>query len=202
MAADLESARDRPIRRRFVQLLDALEAVHARYAIIGAVAMGAHGVRRFTEDIDVLIARDDLEPVVGKLARAMAEVGREPEGGPTQQVRLRSRRARGPHAVDLDLLVPIDAIKAWALATAVRGRAFDRKVDLASSEALVLMKLQAYLADPASHQGGKHRVDAMRMLMTTTVDVPSLRRFVRSHAALAAELERVLAAPPPRGRLG
>ncbi len=78
------------------------------------------------------------------------------------------RRARSPNAIDLDLLVPIDAVE----------------------------------TDPASHQGGKHRVDAMRMLMTTTVDVPSLRRFVQSHPDLAVELERVLAAPPPRGCLG
>ncbi|HVV88323.1 MAG TPA: nucleotidyl transferase AbiEii/AbiGii toxin family protein [Kofleriaceae bacterium] len=189
------------MRRRFLQLLDALEAARARYAIIGAVAMGAHGVRRFTEDIDVLVAADDLEAVVRRLTSALAEIGREPGDGPVKQVRLRSKRARGPNGVDVDLLVPLDAIESWALATAVRGRAFDRKVDLATPEALIVMKLQAYLSDPDSFQGAKHRVDAMRMLLTTPADVPGLRRFVRSNAAMAAELERVLAAPPPRGRL-
>jgi hypothetical protein len=29
-----------------------------------------------------------------------------------------------------------------------------------------------------------------------------LRQFVRSHPALSFELERLLTAPPPRGRLG
>ncbi len=202
MAADIHSTRDRPIRRRFTQLLDALEAARARYAICGAVAMGAHGARRFTEDIDVLVADADLERVVERLARAMAEVGREPADGPAKQVRLRSRRARGPGAGDIDLLVPVDAVEAWARASPVRRLAFGRKVDLASVEALVVMKLRAYLSDPASHQGGKHRVDAMRLLLTATVDVPAVRRFARSHADLAAEFERVLAAPPPRGRLG
>lgn len=201
MADDIQSARARPVRRRFLQLLDALEAARARYAIIGAVAMGAHGVRRFTEDIDVLVAADDLEAVVRRLTSALAEIGREPGDGPVKQVRLRSKRARGPNGVDVDLLVPLDAIESWALATAVRGRAFDRKVDLATPEALIVMKLQAYLSDPDSFQGAKHRVDAMRMLLTTPADVPGLRRFVRSNAAMAAELERVLAAPPPRGRL-
>ena len=202
MAADINSTRDRPIRRRFIQLLDALEAVRARYAIIGAVAMGAHGARRFTEDIDVLIADNDLEPVVHRLSRSMAELGREPAEGPAKQVRLRSRRARATGAVDIDLMTPVDAVEAWALASPVRGLAFGRKVDLASVEALVVMKLTAYLSDPASHQGAKHRVDAMTMLATTAVDIAALRRFVRSHPDLAAELERVRAAPPPRGRRG
>jgi hypothetical protein len=98
--------------------------------------------------------------------------------------------------------VPVDAIEAWALATAVRGVAFDRKVDVVSPEAVVLMKLHAYLSDPESHDGGRHRADAMRLLSLGHVDVPFLRGFVRSHPELAAELERVLAAPPPRGRLG
>lgn len=202
MASDINAARDRPIRRRFIQLLDALEGAGARYAICGAVAMGAHGVRRFTEDIDVLIAGADLEDVVARLARSMTEIGREPSDGPAKQIRLRSRRARGPGAVDIDLLVPVDAIEAWALASPVRGRAYDRKVDLASAEALVVMKLRAYLSDPSSGAGVQHRADAMRLLLTGAVDIPSLRRFVRSDAELATELERVLAAPPPRGRLG
>lgn len=202
MADDITTSRARPIKRRFEQLLDALEAARARYAICGAVAMGAHGARRFTEGIDVLVAGEDLERTVAKLSRVMAELGREPADGPAKQVRLRSKRAKGPGAVDIDLLVPVDATEAWALATAVRARAFGRKVDVATSDALVLMKLRAYLSDPESHAGGKHRVDAMRLLDTTAVDVPLLRRFVRSHPELARELERALSAPRPRGRLG
>jgi hypothetical protein len=202
MSEDPTTAGARPVRRRFTQLVDALERARARYAICGAVAMGAHGARRFTEDIDVLIAAEDIEAVVGALATSMRELGREPAVGPTKQVRLRSKRARTSKAVDIDLLVPVDAVEAWALATAVRARAFDRKVDVASTEALVLMKLRAYLSDPESRSGGKHRVDAMTLLQTTTIDVAIVRRFVRSDPQLASELERALAAPPPRGRLG
>jgi hypothetical protein len=202
MASDIESSRDKPIRRRFLQLLDALERVNAQYAICGAVAMGAHGARRFTEDVDVLVAADDLEGVVAQLSRAMSEIGREPSTGPPKQVRLRSKRAKRSSSVEIDLMVPIDAVEAWALETPVRARAFERKADIVSIEALVLMKLRAYLSDPESGEGMKHRADAMRVLATIRVDVPTLRRFVRSHADLAGELERVLAAPPPRGRLG
>ena len=203
MTDDITSSRGRPIKRRFTQLLDALEKTHARYAICGAVAVGAHGAERFTKDIDVLIADVDLERAVAALARSMSEIGREPpEVGQRKQVRLRSKRAKGPQGVDIDLLVPVDAVEAWALATAVRGRAFGRKVDLVSSEALVLMKLRAYLSDPESHRAGLHRSDAITLLKLGTADVTVLRQFVRSHADLAAELERALASPAPRGRLG
>jgi hypothetical protein len=201
MTDDIQSSRAKPVRRRFDQLLDALEQTHARYAVCGAVAMGAHGAERYTQAIDVLVEQDALEPVVDALSRVMCELGREPAHGLAKQVRLRSKRARGPRAIDIDLLVPVDAIEAWALATAVRARAFDRRVDVVSAEGLVVMKLQAYIENPESSTGGQHRADAMRLLETTVVDVPALRRFVRSHADLARELERAMAAPPARGRI-
>jgi hypothetical protein len=202
MSDDITSKSARPVKRRFTLLIDALERAKARYAICGATAMGAHGARRFTEDIDVLVDAADLERVVAELSSTMVERGREPATGAPKQVRMRAKRAKGPAAVDVDLMVPVDAIEAWALATSVRAHAFDRKVDIASLEALVLMKLGAYLSDPESRRGGQHRIDALTLVQTTAVDVPALRRFVRGQAELAAELERVLASPPPRGRVG
>src|SRR5258708_5376877 len=153
MAEDIKTDKARPIRRRFVQLLDAVEKTRARYAICGAVAMGAHGAERFTHDVDVLVAAEDLERVVAVLSMSMRELGRLPREGPAKQVRLRSKRARTAHGVDIDLMVPVDAVEAWALATSVRARAFDRKVDVVSPDALVLMKLRAYLSDPESPGG-------------------------------------------------
>ncbi len=201
MTDDFQSSRARPVRRRFTQLVDALERVDARYAICGAVAMAAHGAVRNTEDIDVLVAQTDLENVVRELSRSMKEIGREPDDGPAKQVRLRSRRANGPAGVDIDLMVPVDAVESWALATAVRGRAFARKVDLASAEALVVMKLRAYLSDPESGTGWKHRSDADKLIREASVDIDELRGFVGSTADIAAELERVISAPAPRGRI-
>ncbi len=202
MAEDIKSTRSKPVARRFTQLLDALEHAKARYAVCGAVALGAHGAERYTKDIDVLVAEEDLERVVGELQSTMTEIGREPAQGSAKQVRLRAKRAKGPRSVDIDLMVPVDAVEAWALATSVRARAFGRKVDIASAEALVLMKLRAYLSDPEAPRSGIHRGDAHMLLLLGGVDIASLRRFVRSDPQLAAELERLLAAPPPRGRLG
>jgi len=202
MSDDISRGRGKPVQRRFLQLLDALEAARARYAICGAVAMGAHGAERYTKDIDVLVEAADLEGVVARLTSTMREIGREPATGEAKQVRLRGKRARTEDAVDVDLLVPVDVVEAWALATAVRARAFGRKVDVASPEALVVMKLRAFLSDPESASGAKHRADALAIATTVKLDREGLRAFVRSHPDLAAELERVLAAPPPRGRLG
>jgi hypothetical protein len=191
----------RPAHRRFVQLVDAVEAVHARYAICGAVALGAHGCERFTNDLDVLVDGADLERVVAALSRSMRVLGRTPAEGSAYQIKLRSKRAKTYRGVDIDLLVPVDVVEAWALATAVRARYQDRKIDVISPEALVVMKLGAFLSDVAGYRGGQHRADAMRLLATTKVDIDMLRRFVKDHPDLAAELERVLAAPPPRGRI-
>lgn len=202
MTDDIAHGRGKPVQRRFGQLLDALEGARARYAICGAVAMGAHGVERYTKDIDVLVDAADLERVVVRLGGSMRELGREPAGAAAKQVRLRSKRAKTDDAIDIDLLVPVDVVEAWALATAVRARAFGRKVDVASPEALVVMKLRAYLSDPESASGAKHRADALTIATTVKLDLEGLRAFVRSHSDLSSELERVLAAPRPRGRLG
>lgn len=201
MSDDL-SRRTRPVTRRLGQLLDALERAGARYAIVGAVAMGAHGVRRFTEDIDVIVAADDLPRLLSAARRSFREVGREPEAGPPLQVKLRSRRARGPEGVDIDVLVPADAAEEWAVATAIRGRIGRRRVDLASVAALIVLKLRAYLSDPESRAGLKHRMDAMTLAQTARFDEAGLRRFLAHSGELRAELDRVLAAPPPRGRRG
>lgn len=202
MAEDPTASRPRPVRRRFLQLLDALEASGARYALCGAVAMGAHGVRRFTEDIDVLVDAGDLAAVCARLAGPFREVGREPPTGAPAQLRFAPRRTRGAAGVVIDVLVPVDAAEAWALASAVRGRAFGRAVDVVAPEALVVLKLRAYLDDPESAAGAKHRADALALAASVPLDRAALRRLASTDARLAVELERVLAAPAPRGRTG
>jgi hypothetical protein len=200
MADDLTSPRRRPVARRLAQVVRLLERERARYAIVGAVAMGAHGVRRFTEDIDVMVDGQHMERVLAAAERGFKEIGREPASGPPFQVKLRSRRARGPEGVDVDLMSPLDVIEQWALETATRARAAGRKVDVASPEALVVLKLRAYVSDRESEEGGRHRVDAMRLVRSLGVDVSALRRFLSRSPELLAELERILAAPAPRGR--
>lgn len=199
MADDPTRRAARPVRRRLVQLADALEKAAARHAICGAFAMGILGARRFTEDIDVLVDERDIAGLLDALGGALREVGREPAVGAPFQVKLRSRRAAGPGAVDIDLLVPIEPIEQWALDTAIEERAFGRRVKVVTADALVLLKLRAAQDAAESPEAGQHRADAARLLRAGKVDVAGLRRFLASHPLLA-ELDRLLAAPPAGGR--
>ncbi len=58
-------------------LLAALERERVHYAIFGAVAMGLHGLARFTEDLDIFV-----EPEAANIARlrtALRSVVDDPE---------------------------------------------------------------------------------------------------------------------------
>lgn len=59
------------------RLLAALEANGVEYAIFGAVAMGVHGLARFTEDLDVFVA--PTEANIERLKRALRSVIDDPE---------------------------------------------------------------------------------------------------------------------------
>ena len=198
LMADDPTRRDpRPVRQRLDELIDALDVIGATSAVCGAVAMGAHGVRRFTEDIDVLIDAGDLQPLLAALS-GYDELGRQPPEGPPAQVRLRARGA-GAGEVDIDLLVPISALEQWALTTSVAGTAFGRPVRLVSVEALVVLKLQAFADNRDALVSGQHRFDIGRILEQCDVDLDAVRDFLAGHPLLP-ELEAILAAPPPRGR--
>jgi Nucleotidyl transferase AbiEii toxin, Type IV TA system len=50
-------------RERVREILRALNEAHIHYAIIGGVAMGYHTIPRATQDIDVLVSREDIPRV-------------------------------------------------------------------------------------------------------------------------------------------
>lgn len=52
---------DSPIHRTALALAKRLEDLGIDYAIAGALCLGAHGVVRATEDVDVLLSREDLD---------------------------------------------------------------------------------------------------------------------------------------------
>src|ERR1700687_1100299 len=59
------------------QLLAALEREHVRYAIFRAVAMGLHGLARFTEDLDLFVEPDAAN--IDRLRAALQSVVDDPE---------------------------------------------------------------------------------------------------------------------------
>jgi len=48
------------VDKALLQLAERLDAEHIPYAIVGAMALNAHGYRRVTEDVDVLLTADGL----------------------------------------------------------------------------------------------------------------------------------------------
>lgn len=59
------------------RLLAALEREQVRYAVFGAVAMGLHGLARFTEDLDIFVAPEAGN--IDRLRTALRSVVNDPE---------------------------------------------------------------------------------------------------------------------------
>jgi hypothetical protein len=59
------------------RLQAALEREHVRYAIFGAVAMGLHGLARFTEDLDMFVEPEATN--IDRLRTALRSVVDDPE---------------------------------------------------------------------------------------------------------------------------
>jgi hypothetical protein len=58
-----------------VRVLEAFEREGVRYAVFGAVALGIHGLPRFTEDLDVFVApeRSNIEALKAALRAVFAD---------------------------------------------------------------------------------------------------------------------------------
>ncbi len=91
------------------QIVQALDAAGIPYALAGGLAVSIYTTPRATEDIDILIARADLERVV----QTLKPVGFRPAGRPMQVAagRMEIRRLTkidGADLLPLDLLTPVD----------------------------------------------------------------------------------------------
>lgn len=62
---------------RFLHLLRALERERVEYILVGATALGVHGIVRATEDIDLFVR--PLEDNIVRLKRAMRTVWDDPD---------------------------------------------------------------------------------------------------------------------------
>jgi hypothetical protein len=64
---------------KFLEVLRALARERVDYVLVGAVALGVHGIVRATEDIDLFIRADDQN--VERLKRALRSVWDDPDIG-------------------------------------------------------------------------------------------------------------------------
>ncbi len=58
-----ESAVQKTLRR----IVKRLDELGVPYAVVGGLALFFHGYRRFTEDVDILVTKDDLKRIHEKL---------------------------------------------------------------------------------------------------------------------------------------
>ena len=56
-----------PFSRRLRKIAARLDSIGVPYAIAGAMALNAHGFRRLTIDVDILVTREDLKAIHAKL---------------------------------------------------------------------------------------------------------------------------------------
>ena len=100
-------------------IVEALDAAEIAYDLVGGLAVSIYALPRATEDVDLLIGREDLLPAVERLA----SLGFRPAGTPMSVAggRLEIQRLikiDGSDLVPVDLLIPNDP----ALAALLAGR--------------------------------------------------------------------------------
>src|SRR5438128_12417240 len=99
------------------RIAEALDAAGVAYALAGGLAVSIYTTPRATEDIDLLIRREDFDRTV----RAVEPLGFRPAGRPMRVAEGRMEIQRlikidGADVLPLDLLMPVDAGLASLLA--------------------------------------------------------------------------------------
>ena len=117
----------------------ALTAAGIRYAVCGGVAVTAHGAPRMTRDIDILIARSDLEAVL-ELVRPLGYAYPAlpmvfDEGTPRERHVQRVSKVVGKEHLLLDLLITEGAF----------AGALDDRIEIAMAEGTVAFVSRATL---------------------------------------------------------
>jgi len=158
-----DAAQKRRITNAYRRLIDELAHHRIRYVVIGAQAVRAYVPTRETNDLDLLVAQDDVDRVVG-LADKHWERGRTRVGG----VRvLKDQRS----SAEVHVRPAREQSDKEALQSTVRVQLFARKVRVPAPEYLVVMKL-------ASMRGQrKHWEDIVNLIRSDFIDV----RFVVAH---------------------
>lgn len=159
----------------------ALRALHRSgvpYAVIGATALGVRGLPRFTADLDVTVAREDVFDAI----RALDEAGFTSESDVDEDAEPDAlyvmRHGRG----SVDILVASAEPESTVIAEATKASIFGVTAPVATLEHLVLMYL--YSNQP------RHLGDLARIVVETKVDLRAVERYL---ADVHPEMLRVLA---------
>jgi hypothetical protein len=146
--------------------LRALRKTKVPFAVIGATALGARGLPRFTKDLDLVVTTDDAWEALDALEavgfRSAAPVDRhaDPE----------AMYVLSHGTGEVDLLVAAGEPESSVIAEATATNVFGVRVPVATLEHLVLMYL--YSNQP------RHQGDLARIVVETKVDLVEVERYL------------------------
>lgn len=182
----------------FERLLDAIRRSRSKGAFAGALALGAHGVRRATEDIDFLVRPEHRS----RLLAALADF--EVQQDYDTMVVLKDPRTD----VEVDILVAFDSISLSACTEVARAKVRGRRVPVVKADQLAAMKCVAAVDSPAIE--AKQRADVELMVRRGLLDLAQVSRLLLDEAGseyarfFKEVVQRVKETPerrPPRRRI-
>lgn len=92
------------------RIVERLEAAGIPYALVGGLAVSIYAVPRATEDIDLLLAREDLDRTVSELSALGFRAAGDPMAVAGERLRIqRLVKISGADLLPVDLLLPNDA---------------------------------------------------------------------------------------------
>jgi hypothetical protein len=187
---DPVSGRRTPLGASAKRALAALSESQVPFAVIGAAALAARGLPRFTADLDVVVTVEDAFAALDALAAAGFSSAAPIDASEAPEAMYVMTDRRG---VDVDVLVAAGEPESTVIAEATRAAVFGVEAPIATLEHLVLMYLYS---NQVRHQG-----DLARIVTDTPVDLPWIERYLADVHPEMLEIftERVRAAksPPP-----
>lgn len=168
--------------------LRALDRSGVAYAVIGATALGVRGLPRFTADLDVTVAREDVFDAI----RALDEAGFSCESTVDEDAEPDALYVMRHGNGSVDILVASAEPESTVIAEATKATVFGVSAPVATLEHLVLMYL--YSNQP------RHLGDLARIVVETSVDLAAVERYLADvHPEMLGVLaERVDAARNPK----
>ena len=178
--------------RIFVRLF---EKLGLRYAVMGGIAVRAHGIPRPTQDVDftVSIERSFLPKLYDAARRLGYDVPQAFAAGWVDQVAgmplVRVGRYIEGKSIDVDLFLAESRFQQELLARAKPEQIDDLMVSIVTPEDLVLLKLLAHRPRDLADIGDIFFVQG-------TLDEPYLKHWA-AELGVSERLDAVLATPPP-----
>jgi len=183
---DYMSGEPRGFKATFAGLVSEMGAMKVKGSVIGAVALAAHGIPRYTEDIDVLLLHRDARVLV----RRLLDVGWK---GPPPSRDVFLYVMESPSGVEVDVLgavedLYLDVIENFSEPATFMGV----EAPVPNPAAYVLLKLQAATDSPEDEL--KHLGDALMMVRKSPrrVEMAEVNDYVRAHAPDLGPMLRML----------